>query len=74
VTVVARRSDLTPELEERIAAHAVDWLGAPGERDWDSYLARLERDEDLELPGQLDDPVIRRVERVARAAWAEANL
>ncbi len=72
-TPIVATGDLTPDLVEKIKDQAEAWLGAPGQRDWEDWLARVEGALDLDLPTQMDDPVIKKVQRIARDAWNEAN-
>lgn len=69
---VDTRDGLAP-LEPEIESLAIDWLGPVGERSWEDFLARVERTLDVELPADMSHPVILRVQRLARAAWNEAN-
>jgi uncharacterized protein (DUF2267 family) len=64
------------EFEDRVRDLAVDgWdQDDAGRFDWDGFLARIERYLDVDLPTQMDDPVIRKVQRVARAAAREARV
>jgi hypothetical protein len=64
---------LEPYLE-RIQDLAVDWADPDtGRLDWEDFLGRLERYLDLDLPTQMDDPVIRRIQKISRAAVREAT-
>lgn len=72
---VDTREALAPH-EERIADMAAEgWDQDPdtGRFDWDDFLYRVERDLGIDLPATMDHPVIRRVQRIARNAAAEAR-
>jgi hypothetical protein len=58
---------------EELAAAGWDRDSATGRFDWEYFLQRVERYLDVDLPGQMDDPVIRRIQRAARAAAAEVD-
>lgn len=42
--------------------------------DWEDVLYRIERDLDIYLPSQMDHPVIRQIQKIARAAVREAAI
>jgi hypothetical protein len=64
--------------EQQIRDLAEEW-GAEGWRreptgfDWETFLEDMEKRLKIELPDQMDDPLIVRIQRWARAAWREAN-
>lgn len=70
---ISRVSDLDEGLLFQIEEDAISRLGPPGERDWEDFLQKIEKTFDLDLPSQMDDPVIRKIQKACRAAWAEAN-
>lgn len=55
-----------------IAEHAADgwdWDQDTGKvDDWDAWLSRFEALHDVDLPASYDDPVVRKVQRIAREA------
>lgn len=66
--------DLDEGLLFQIEEEAISWLGSPGDRDWEDFLQKIEGTLRIDLPSQMDDPVIRKIQKASRAAWAEANL
>ena len=60
-----------PDIEEMAAAGRSVY---EGRFDWDDFLLCVERDLDIDLPTQMDDPIIRKIQRAARAAYAEAQV
>ena len=66
--------DLTPEIQEWVEENgSIGWRREESGFDWESFLLDLEKDLKIDLPGQMDDPVIRQIQRWARAAYREAN-
>lgn len=70
----------TPEQIARIRESAEE-MGSEGHRryegsgfDWEDFIGDLEKDLGFDLPDQMDDPLVLRIERWARAAWNEANV
>jgi hypothetical protein len=59
--------ELTNELIDQFAE---DWV-PDGPVEWDDYLNRFERYHDIDLPEDMTDPVIRRIQRRSRAVWRE---
>lgn len=72
-TTITTLKDLDEATLERIIKTGVDWAG-DGSIDWEDLLNRIERYEALELPTQMDDPVIRKIQRLVRAAVREARI
>lgn len=64
-------------LEEQIADLAADGWDQDDETgrfEWEDFLNRVERYLDVELPGQMDDPAVKRVQAIARKAAREARI
>jgi hypothetical protein len=63
-------------IREQIEEFAAEgWAADPesGRIDWEDWFDRFERYTGHDLPSQLDDPAILRVQKIARAAWREAR-
>ena len=69
--VIRTVADLAPH-EERAVDIILDWAG-DGPVDWEDMLDRIERNLDLDLPTDMTDPVIRRIQRLGREALREAR-
>ena len=71
---VATLDDLRP-FEDRIAEMAAEgWdQDDAGRFDWDDFTGRVEQYLDISLPGDYEDPVLKRFKRVAREAAREAR-
>ena len=69
ITSLTELLTITDDIEE-MAADGRDNEG--GRFDWEAFLSRVESKLDVNLPGDMEHPVIRKIQRVARAAFAEA--
>jgi uncharacterized iron-regulated protein len=70
---ITKMADLDEATLDRIIQTGVDWAGDSGAIDWEDLLNRIERYENVVLPDQMDDPVIRKVQRKIRNAVREAR-
>jgi hypothetical protein len=71
ITTVEEVESIREAIEE-FAADLWDTDPDTGRVDWESWVERFERQHDLSLPDQWDDPVIRKVKRIAKQAINEA--
>jgi hypothetical protein len=65
--------DLSDDDYERIVNYAVGWLPESGPVDWDDLLYRIEGAFDLDLGGDMNSPVIKRIKREVRRARRDSQ-
>jgi hypothetical protein len=71
IETTAQVEDIRAEIEE-FAAEGWDLDPDTGRVEWEDWFDRFERRHDLDLGSDLLSPVIRKVQRIARAAIREA--
>jgi hypothetical protein len=71
VTTVAEVDEMTEEITE-FAADMWDTDPETGRVEWESWISRFEARHDVSLPALWDDPAMRRLKKIAKAAIRES--